>query len=70
MSTVPADPLGDPWLVVEVDPALLLRVAGHVRHRLQVPRLGLQPLVDEQLGVLQQTHVEKTFSGISLTREF
>ena len=49
----PADALSDPGLIVVVDPPLLLWISGHIRHCLYVPRLGLQPLVDEQLRILK-----------------
>ena len=52
VDTKPADTLCYPRLVVIVHPSFLLRVPGHVGHGLQVLRLGLQPLVDEQLRIL------------------
>ena len=55
---IPADRFGDPGLIIEVDPPLLLRVTGHVRHCLEVPRLGLEPLVDEQLRILGEAEEE------------
>ena len=45
-------------MIVEVHTSLLLRVARHVSHGLQVPRLRLQPLVDEQLRVLGEAEEE------------
>ena len=65
----PADRFRDPGLIVEVHPPLLLRVAGHIRHGLEVPRLGLKPLVDEQLWVLGEAEEElaagfKTVDGL------
>ena len=47
---LPADRLVDPGLIVVVHSPLLLRVASHVRHRLQVSRLRLQPLKQRLLG--------------------
>ena len=48
----PADGLRDPGLIIKVNPSLLLWVSCHIRHCLEVPGLGLEPLVDEQLRVL------------------
>ena len=47
----PAESLCYPGLVVIVQPPLLLWAARHICHGLQVPRLGLQPLVYEQLRI-------------------
>ena len=54
----PADRLVDPGLVVVVHSSLLLRISSHVRHCLQISALGLQPFVDEQLGVFRVTQEE------------
>ena len=59
----PADRLSDPGLVVEVHPPLLLGVARHVRHGLQVSRLGLQPFIDEQLRIFGKAE-EKLPAGL------
>ena len=57
-TTLPADRLVDPRLVVVVYSSLLLWIASHVRHRLQVSALRFQPLVDKQLGILRVTQEE------------
>ena len=62
MRTQPADTLCDPRLIVVVDPPLFLWVSSHVRHRLDVSRLRLQPLVDEELRVLKYQEVTKVSS--------
>ena len=62
LGTQPADTLCDPRLIVVVDPPLLLWVSSHVRHSLDVSRLRLQPLVDEELRVLKYQEVTKVSS--------
>ena len=62
MRTQPADTFCDPRLIVVVDPPLFLWVSSHVRHSLDVSRLRLQPLVDEELRVLKYQEVTKISS--------
>ena len=56
--SLPADRFSDPGLVVKVDSPFLLRIASYIGHCLQVPGLGLKPLVYEQLRVLGETEEE------------